>query len=285
MKNNSTFSILAAVIVTSIFISCDKHEKRETKYDNGQLHEQFSVLETKEGSFIKDGEYKTWFPSGQPESEGVYEAGKQMGNWKYWYSNGQMKSDYNLVRDTLDGSFIKWYENGQKLIEGTKKMGVEVGPWTSWYENGQMNEKLNYYQDGKTEGLQTKWHSNGQKASEVNFLKGVKEGECKFWDTKGKQYITRIFKAGADINLPSTYKHKSGEKMELLTDGTYKMTYLESFFFSSQWKNKSGQFEVTADNLKLNGFKTFALKKFNADTIVVDGYRGDIVFVKVTDSK
>lgn len=277
--------LLAIIGISTTLISCDKHEKRETKYDNGQLHEQFSVLETEQGSFIKDGEYKTWFPSGQPESAGQYEEGKLIGNWKYWYSNGQMKSDYNLVRDTLDGAFIKWYENGQKLIEGTKKMDKEIGSWTSWYENGQMSSKLNYDESGKSEGLQTKWHDNGQKASEENFLKGIKEGEFKFWDNKGKLYVTRTFKNGTDLNLPSTYKNKSGETLELMADETYKITYLESFFFSSQWKSKKGSFEVTPDNLDLDGFRNFKLKKYKPDTIVVGGYSNDVVFIKKTVTK
>ena len=280
------FKLLVIVGISSTIVSCDKHEKRETKYDNGQLHEQFSVLETKEGSFIKDGEFKTWFPSGQPESNGQYEDGKQMGNWKYWYSNGQMLNDCNFVRDTLDGAFIKWYENGQKLIEGTKKMGMEIGPWTSWDENGQMSSKLSYDQDGKSDGLQTKWHNNGQKASDENFSKGIKEGEFKFWDNKGKLYVTRTFKSGADLNLPATYKNKSGETLELMADETYKITYLDqSFFFgSSKWKSTKGKFEMTPTNLDLDGFRNFKLKKFKSDTIVVVGY-SDIVFLKKTDTK
>lgn len=115
-------SIIKALLIVGIsthLISCDKHEKRETKYDNGQLKEQFSVLETEEGSFIKDGDYKTWYDGGQSETEGQYENGKKVGNWKNWYSNGQMKSDLNFVQDTLDGKYAYWYENGQKWTEGT----------------------------------------------------------------------------------------------------------------------------------------------------------------------
>lgn len=277
--------LVAIAIISSIIVSCDRHEKRETKYDNGQLHEQFSVLETEQGSFIKDGEYKTWFPSGQPESSGQYEEGKLTGNWKYWYSNGQMKSDYSLVRDTVDGAFNMWYENGQKLTEGTKKMNKKIGPWASWYENGQMNSKLNYDDNGKSDGLQTNWHNNGQKASEENFTKGIKDGDFKFWNNKGTLYATRTFRSGADLNLPATYKNKSGETLELMADETYKLTYQETYFFSSQWKSKKGKFEVTLGNLDLEGFRNFGLKKYQPDTIIVDGYGRDIVFIKKLDTK
>lgn len=281
----SIFKVILIVGISTHLISCDKHEKRETKYDNGQLKEQFSVLETEEGSFIKDGDYKTWFDGGQSQSEGQYENGKMVGNWKTWFSNGQMESDLNYVRDTLDGKFLRWYENGQKMSEGMKKMGIEVGPWTFWYENGQMSEKRNFDEVGKNEGLQTKWHSNGQKSSEENYLKGVYDGELKYWDNGGKLYVIRTFKNGNDLNLPSVYKNKTGEKLELNADGKYKLTYQESYFFSTTWKSKTGEFRVTPTSLDLDGFRNFTLKKFNADTIVVDGYRSDIVFIKQAEKK
>lgn len=282
MRNR--FILFTIALLSVLLVACDKHEMRETKYDNGQLKEQFSVLETEDGSFIKDGEYKTWFPSSQQESNGQYEKGKQQGNWKFWYSNGQMKSDYNFVRDTLDDPFKKWYENGQKLIEGTKKMGKEVGPWTAWYENGQMSSKENYDQESNFEGTQTYWHKNGQKSKEISYVKGVKEGEWKFWDTEGKLYVSRTFRNGTDTNLPSTYKNKSGETLELMADGTYKLTYKESLFFSTQWKTKTGKFEVTEDNLELNDFRNLRLKKFSPDTIICVSYN-EMVFIKKTDTK
>lgn len=288
---------MKSILQTTLFIAlstllfcCNKHEIREIKHGNGKLFEQFSVIETKEGSFIKDDDYKTWYENGTPASQGFYEMGKKTGNWKFWYPNGQIQSDYSLVRDTLDGEFIKWYENGQKSTEGTKKMSVDINDWTAWYENGQMSSKTTYDTDGKREGVHTAWHENGQKSSEINFVNGVKEGDCKFWDTKGQLFISLIFKNGVDISLPKSYKNDSGQELDLMPDGTYKIKYFEkvqSFFFSrgysdeGKWKTETGKFELVNDNLKLKGYNEFKIKKYNSDSLVVAGRYNDVVFVKV----
>jgi antitoxin component YwqK of YwqJK toxin-antitoxin module len=277
MKNRY---LLFTTALSVALISCDKHEIRETKFDNGQLKEQFSVLETKDGNFVKDGKYATWYQSGQPKNEGLYENGKLSGNWKNWYSNGQTESEYNYVRDTVDGPFKKWYENGQKRVEAEEKMGKLVGSWTSWYENGQMEWKASYDEAGKSNGTHTKWHKNGQKELEENYLNGIRDGEFKMWDEEGNLYVTRLFKNGLDINLPAVFKYRTNETLELMADETYKATYLESNFFASEWKSAKGKFEIMPRSLKLDGFRNLILKKFNADTIIVTGFNGEKIFVK-----
>lgn len=281
-------TLLLIPFVTFLF-SCNKYEMRETKHDNGKPYEQFSVLETEDGSFIKDKDYKTWYPNGNVEIEGFYKMGKKSGNWKYWYSNGQMQSEYNFVRDSLEGAFAKWYDNGQKLIEGTKKMDLDINNWTGWFENGQMEFKENYDKKGNSEGLQTAWHANGQKASEMNFIDGKNEGAFNFWSNKGEPYIAVTLKNGVDINLPIVYKNNLGEKLEMMPDGTYKFAYFEeerSLFFNygrmeGEWKSIDGNFELVNNKLKLKGFNEYKIKKYNSDTLVIVRNFANIEFVKV----
>lgn len=265
-----------------ILTSCDKHEKRETKYPNGQVQEQFSVLETENGSFIKDGEYKKWHFDGQPESSGTYDKGKQTGNWKYWYNNGQLKKDCNMSMDSLDGSFISWFPSGQKEMEGKYNMEQPTGPWLGWYENGQMEYKRNYSAQGKEDGLQMEWHESGQKVCEENYAEGVREGDMKFWDTKGKLCGFRTFRKGVDLSLPAVYKSKGGTKLELAADDTYKYTYPVLDWFRSIWKTKSGKFEVSHKELNLIGIRKYNLKKYTQDTIEFNVFGDKVVLVKQT---
>src|ERR1041385_6225678 len=108
--------VLSALVISLLSISCDHHQRRETKYPDGKPMEEFQVVE-KDGNFIKDGEYKTWFQGGQQEISGTYSVGRRTGNWKKWYDNGQMQMDINLKNDTLDGPHLEWYKNGRKSIE------------------------------------------------------------------------------------------------------------------------------------------------------------------------
>jgi antitoxin component YwqK of YwqJK toxin-antitoxin module len=265
------FKALLVIGISTHLISCDKHEKRETKHDNGQLKEQFSVLETEDGSFIKDGDYKTWYESGQPESAGQFEDGKKGGNWKTWYKNGQMESDLNYVQDTIDGKYIRWYENGQKMSEGTANKSIEIGESTVWYENGQMKSKFNY-KDGKKEGLQTSWYDNGQKTSEYTLVNGKPEGEFKNWGKDRSLTASRVFKNGVDPILPKKYKNKNGSTIEVLQDETFKLKYQVTDWFYTSWKTKTGTLKISDNGLLL--LEDYEISKLNNDTLSVNIYRG-----------
>jgi len=266
----------SAILLFLIF-SCSHREVRETKYPDGQVGEQFSVIETKNGSFIKDGEYQTWYPGKQTETSGQYAEGKKTGNWKYWYKNGQMKADVNYTRDTLDGSYVEWFENGQKKFEGKKIMGNPIGQQATWYANGKISAQNNYDQEGKQEGLQANWYLDGQKSDEANFSKGIYNGTLKYWDDMGKLYLTREFKDGVDINLPMVLRSNSGDILELHRDDTYTFNSGRDYLSI----RKRGKFKVTQIALALENYY-LRIKKFNKDSIIVNpGFGKDFIFVRI----
>jgi len=278
----ATVKLFAIICISSAIVSCDKHEKRETKHENGQLKVQFSVLETEEGSFIKDGDYKTWYEGGQPESAGQYEDGKKIGNWKNWYSNGQMKSDLNYALDTLDGKYVWWYENGQKMSEGSTNKLVDIGEFTSWYENGQMKAKLNY-KKGQMDGLQIFWYDNGQKASEYTLVNNKLEGEFKNWNKEREQTVNRLFKNGIDPILPKKYKNKGGSTVEILKDESFKFKYQVFDWFYSSWKTTTGTLKVSDNGTLFLG--EYQISKLNADTLRIenDAFKPEYNIYRVTE--
>lgn len=273
MKNY--FSIL--VVVLMIVSSCTKHEKREVKYDNGQLKELFIVKEIKDGNFIKDGEYNTWFENGQVGISGQYSNGKKTGNWKSWFENGQIESDHNFSIDSLNGAFAEWYVTGQKLVEGNFAMDKEVGEWTTWFENGQIMHKNKYSKNGDLDGTQISWYENGKKESEKVYSSGKKEGQFTSWDSEGNEIMQRTFEENQDINLPATYINYTGVKLFLDNEEAFQITYLKKELFSSNWKTASGKFKISNGILYLEGFNKYSLQKFNADTITI---AGDLILLR-----
>ena len=269
-----TLKFIALLTIASIIFSCDSHQKREIKFDNGQLQEQFFVLETNDGSFKKDGNYKTWYSNGQQKSDGKYEQDQKVGNWKYWYENGQIQKSFYCIRDTIDGDYKVWYENGQQEIEGKFIMGKEFGSWVSWYKNSKMKKKLSYGQDGKNDGLQTVYYEDGQKKYEENYLKGVKEGENNYWNTEGKICVVRYFKNGIDTNLPANYINvKNGHRLELMTDDSYR------FLPKSGWSQDvyQGKFQVDysacVDRDDECGYSSDLLLRFKASRYEMNDWR------------
>lgn len=250
--------MFSGLFIALILSSCKKREVREEWIDD-HLIEQFYVIETDNGSFIKDGEYKSWFFSDQIERDGQYEDGIREGNWKGWYGNGQIEFDCNYVNGIFVGSFVKWHKNGQVSYQET-------------YDN-----------KGNLNGTQTYWHSNGEKSKEATYVNGIKDGTYRTWDSDGYLSIDKVFKKGVDVNLPLVYKSSKGYKLELKEDSTFIYMYLKDIgnFWQRKWvwKTREGIYSYTDDKFILEKFYKYNLEKFTSDTIVLDKR----IFVRVDE--
>lgn len=175
--------ILAVIILT---LGCSKIEVREVKDPiSGQLIEQFEEIETENGSYFKNGYYKSWYSNGQIKSNGNYKNNKKDGKWTNYYKSGQIRSVLEITNDTLNGKFIKYYENGQINLEGSFVMGKENGESKEFYESGQLKSETNYT-NGLKDGMSTIWHVNGQKSSQGLYSNNEKvKDSWKYWDKEG----------------------------------------------------------------------------------------------------
>jgi len=158
---NTIFLSLLLSIFLCIQIGCSKGVVKKTKYDDGQLKEQYYVKKDKDGDYVRSGRFQIW------------------------HENGQKKGEVHFKDGKLDGLGSSWYENGKKRGEGQFKNGKLDGLYTTWYENGQKELEINY--KGNTlEGLCIRWYENGQKKKEVHFKDGILIKESvKEWDKEG----------------------------------------------------------------------------------------------------
>jgi len=109
-----------------------------------------------------------YYPNGQIYMQGIedYE-GNRNGVTKYYYGNGQLKSEMTYKDSKLDGIFKSYYKNGQLSEEGNVKSkdhvkhALQDGVWSKYYENGQLKTQ-GKYKDGKKQGLWKKWHRHGE---------------------------------------------------------------------------------------------------------------------------
>lgn len=257
------------IAISVLLISCNKREIREVKDPiSGQVLEQFQVKENKEGSFLKDGFYKSWYNNGQIECNGNYSVNKKTGLWNYWYSSGQIKSEYSFKEDSLNGDFKKWYENAQLKIEGKYDFGNLIGEWTSYHDNGQVSAK-EYYTNDLREGHFTTWYSNGQKESEGDFLKNEMEGTWTFWDQDGVLNKQAVYKHGKNIILVGgKWVDKDKDEWQFFEDGSYILTIKKS------GTRKKGNWEIDTKNLTLDS-KNLKLKFISKDSVYASRWVSD----------
>jgi antitoxin component YwqK of YwqJK toxin-antitoxin module len=61
----------------------------------------------------KQGEYKAWYSDGQLREHCYYVDDNRHGEFKWWYSDGQLATHCYYVDDNRHGEFKWWYSDGQ----------------------------------------------------------------------------------------------------------------------------------------------------------------------------
>jgi antitoxin component YwqK of YwqJK toxin-antitoxin module len=77
----------------------------------------------------------------------IDENGQKQGEYKSWYSNGQLREHGFFVDGKLHGEFKWWHENGHLYTHCFYVDGKRHGEYKWWHDNGQLCVHC-YYADG-----------------------------------------------------------------------------------------------------------------------------------------
>jgi len=102
-----------------------------------------------DGQPVKEGLFTLYSTTGSKMIEGEYHDGKQEGEWKTWYENGQRSAIDHFRDGVQDGAHLSWYDNGQPAAQGTYVKGKREGTWKRWDPNGFRNWDEVYKNDRK----------------------------------------------------------------------------------------------------------------------------------------
>ncbi len=141
------FSSALLIIILLLFVFADCRnglEERQSLYENGQLHEQWTVKLDKESNYIGHGEYVAWHENGQKKQEEYWKDGKLHGYFITWHESGMKKQEGNYVEGKLDCLYREWDFDGHKIIEGKVVNGKQEGKWTFWDEKGNIFKQEDY---------------------------------------------------------------------------------------------------------------------------------------------
>ena len=93
------------------------------------------------------GEYKTYFQGsgGQLEEHGFWNRGRNVGEFKRWYPNGNLRQDFSFLDNGLrDGTQHYYHENGKLEVEVEISSGKENGVLSRYYSNGDLKERMSF---------------------------------------------------------------------------------------------------------------------------------------------
>lgn len=107
-------------------------------------------------------ETKTIFVNGTKYKHGYYDdlnSKSKIGEWTWWYENGQKSQHGEYFANEKSGKWIKWREDGTINNQGSHKNGKETGLWEFHFDNGQISGKVTY-ENGKIVD-ETYWNWDG----------------------------------------------------------------------------------------------------------------------------
>lgn len=209
----------------------NKVKLQKSFFENGNVKSQGSFIEgTPVGihtyyDSLGNAENARYYLSGFLVSEGrVDNQGRKQGEWKEYFSNGNVKSVGSYLDDLKTGSWKYFFSEGQKEQTGDYLKGLPTGRWNWFYEDGKLLRD-EYFKLGKEEGYSYELLSGGDTLSAGEYDRGQREG--KWFFRQGDQKITGEFVAGEMNGLWVHYydtgqKSFEGEFRESLAVGLHK---------------------------------------------------------------
>ncbi len=124
---------------------------------SGKLYELYS--NQRDTAFVRsyllgkeEGEWKSYYENGQIKELRFFSNGKKMGKYLVWWPNGKPFMQYQFESDEYQGTCKEWNEKGLLVKQMNYHQGHELVSQKWWYDNGKI--KANYIiQNGRRFGL------------------------------------------------------------------------------------------------------------------------------------
>jgi antitoxin component YwqK of YwqJK toxin-antitoxin module len=164
--------------------------ERAVRYNN-------QGIRTAEGSLNendkREGEWKTYFETGELRSTGQYLNDYQHGQWLYYFQDGKREQTGNFRNGIMDGEWKWYYPNGQlwreEIYTRNRQNGLSIE-----YSDSATVVARGEYADGEREGF---WIENvGEVHEEGDYVMGLKNGIWKTFFKDGTLYHRGNFVQG-----------------------------------------------------------------------------------------
>jgi antitoxin component YwqK of YwqJK toxin-antitoxin module len=179
------------------------------------------------GLYLNDkriGEWVFYYPNGQIEQKGKYDKkGRAQAEWKWFYENGSLMRQEIYLDNLRNGEMIEYTEDGKIITKGEYIDDLQEGLWffetpeykeigkyvndkpdSLWKSYYMPKEKLRFegkFLNGDEDGQHTWYYSNGKKMVQGSYTGGMKQGDWKFYDEAGYNYLTIFYDNDIEIKF------------------------------------------------------------------------------------
>lgn len=181
---------------------------------------------------------------------GDYEKGKKKGEWKYYFSNGVLRTKENYLNDIQQGISYNYKRNGE-LSFITNYQDDKMNGLYEIYDNGILNE-ISYYSNDTQNGPFTSYYPNGK----IKLEGFIKDGELHNSKVAYRQngQIQKITKYN-EGDVISTESFDLTNKVEYIVDfkkQNGKISITDNCLTSSEFSLINGEYNgkyISKDNL------------------------------------
>jgi|GEM_PF-1004137 len=158
----------------------------------------------------RTGNWRKFYSNGQLRYKGQFKDGKEEGLFYYFDTGGNLKS---TLRYRMDGSaYAKHYHKNKKLMaEGVIRDRKKDSVWSTYSENGLMIQKGGYI-SAKKYGVWNTYHDNGNISEATEFVNDVENGKQAIYFPDGSIRQECNYEQGVLEGL-STFYDADGNKI------------------------------------------------------------------------
>ncbi len=156
----------------------------------------------------KQGVWKK-YEQGKLLYEGQFKDDVPYGTFKYYYTDGKLKSVTEFVQGVHKVHTTMYHENGKKASEGAYIDQQKDGEWR-YYSNQDTLIKVENYQVGNRQGIWQTYSTSGVLLEETNYLNNKRSGLSKVYYLNGQVQLEANY-VGGKTNGKSTSYYPNGK--------------------------------------------------------------------------
>ena len=127
-----------------------------------------------------------------------YAKGRAEGDWKTWWTNGNLKSEFTYIKNEIEGIYNYYDSLGTKVKAETYKKSILNGVLSDFNENGTLKRTTDYVK-GKKTGLIKEYLEGVVLLEQKTMKKDSLDGEWSSWHDNGTKKVTRFYKNGTPV--------------------------------------------------------------------------------------
>lgn len=164
-------------------------------------------INVKDKNGKKQGVWKK-YENGKLMYEGQFKDDVPYGTFKYYYTDGKMKSVTEFMQGVHKVRTTMYHENGRKASEGAYIDQQKDGEWR-YYSDRDTLIKVENYKEGNRNGLWQTYSTSGVLLEESNYLNNKRNGISKSYYLNGQVQLEANY-VGGKTNGKSTSYYPNG---------------------------------------------------------------------------